>query len=132
MRTVWCTIILRWRSQVLLSRTRRESHGAQSLGVGEFEFPFPEQREAYGACAEYEFLQSQKEMRAIWCRLILGWRNLSLALPEREGNPIAHTHAGLAKPRLCIPRKRGEPNDAHSLWVGETAALHCQNERRTI
>ena len=71
-------------------------------------------------------------MRPLWCTLILGWRNLGVAFPERDASPLAHTQSGLAKPRLRIPRTRGEPYDARSIGVGETEVLHSQSERRTL
>ena len=71
-------------------------------------------------------------MRTLWCTLILGWRNVGIACPERDANPMLHTQSGLAEPRLCTPRTRGGPYDAHSFWVGETEVLQPQSERRTL
>ena len=93
-------------------------------------------------------------MRTPVCTLSLGWRNLGFAFPERNANPMVHTHAGLAKPRFCMPRTRCEPCGAHpfldgepkfcmqrtrggpygthSFCVGEINVLQSQNERRTI
>ena len=45
-------------------------------------------------------------MRTLPSKLILGWRTVSFAFPEREANPMVHTRVGLAKPRYCIPRMR--------------------------
>ena len=45
---------------------------------------------------------------------------------------MAHTHSGLAKPKLSSFRTRRETYGTHSVWFGETPALHSQNEMRTL
>jgi hypothetical protein len=98
-----------------IPRTRCEPYGAHSIWVGE-------------TCV----LDSQNDMRTLWCTLILGSRSLRYALPERDANPMVHTQFGLAKPWFCILRTRCEAYGAHSVWVGETWVLHSQNEMRTL
>jgi hypothetical protein len=53
--------------------------------------------------------QCQNEMPTLWCALIMGCRRLSFAFSERDAN-------------------RG----VYSFWVGETYVLHSQNEMRTL
>ena len=74
----------------------------------------------HSGLAKSKFLHAQSEMRTLWIALILGWRNLGLAFPERDANPMVHTRAGLAKPSFCIPGTKYEPYGAHSFCVGET------------
>ena len=71
-------------------------------------------------------------MRTLWCKLILGRRDLGYAFPERDANIMVHTHSGLAKPNFSTPRIRREPYGAQSFWVGETSVLRAQNEMRTL
>ena len=54
-------------------------------------------------------MHPHNEMQALWCTLILAWRHLRFAFPERDANPMLHTHSWLATPRFCIPRTRCEP-----------------------
>jgi hypothetical protein len=86
-----------------IPRTRGDPYGAHSFSAG-------------GTYVSH----SQNERRALLCTLILGWRNLGFAFPEREANHMVHTHSGVAKPRFRIRRKKGEPDAAHSVWVGDT------------
>ena len=142
-----------------IPRTRCEPHGAHSVWVGDTNLAFPDRDanplvqtqlglakpkfgiprarcESYGAhllwVCETWVLQSQNEMRTLWCTLILGLRNLGFAVPERDANPMVHIHSALAKPRFCSHRTRCDPYCAHSFWVGETQVLRSQNEMRTL
>ena len=71
-------------------------------------------------------------MRTLRCAIILGWRHLGFAFPERDANPVVHTYSGLAKPGFRIPRTRCEPYGAYSFWVGDTLVLYSEKEMRTM
>jgi hypothetical protein len=86
----------------LFHRTRCGPYGAHSLWV-----------------AKASFFHSQKKMRTLWCTIILGWRNLSFALPEREANPMVHAHAELRNLGLQ------SQNEMRTLWC--TRILGCRN-----
>ena len=61
-----------------------------------------------------------ERLQVLWCAFLLGLRNPCFTFPERDANPVAHTHSALAKPKFCIPGAKGEPHVAHSFWAGET------------
>ena len=132
------------KSRFCIPRTRCEPYGAHSFWLlkprftdrdanpmvqchsefAKLKFCIPRTRcEPYGAhpfwVGETKVLHSQNGMRTLWCTVILGWRNLSFAFPERDANPMVHIHSGLAKPRFCTPRTRCEPYGARSFWVAK-------------
>ena len=137
MRTLWCTLILGWRNlgfafperdanpmvYIRSGSAKRKfcvpERDANPMvhthsGLAKLKFCVPRTRcEPYGAhsfwVGETYVLRSQNEIRSLWCKLVLAWRNLGFAFPERDANPMVHTHSGLAKPSFCVPRTGCEP-----------------------
>ena len=66
-------------------------------------------------------VHSQNEMLTQCCKLTLGWRKLSFAVPERDANPMAHTQSGLAQHDFPAFSERDANPMAHTrVWVGES------------
>ena len=133
MRTALCTLILAWRNSGFAFPERDANHMAHThSGLVKLKFCIPRTRcEPYGArslwVGEAWVWHSQNEMRTLWNALSPGSRNLGVACPARDANPMAHTHSRFAKPKCCIPRARCAPDGTHSSGLAE--AMFCIPER---